>query len=67
MIEAAVHQIFLAAVAANHARQRFIRAGIKHRAANPAWLRRHGKVPSIDMEIDCNIDEFQSKRMAEAS
>ena len=67
MIEGPLYQIFLSAIATNHARQRFVTTGIEYRAANPAGLGHRGKAPSIDMEIDCNIGEVANKRMAEAS
>ena len=63
MIEGSLQQIFLTAVPANHPHQRFITPGIQHGTAYPTrW--RHEQLPSIDMEIDCNIDDLGSKRMA---
>ena len=63
MIEGSLQQIFLTAVATDHPHQRFITAGIEHGTAYPTcW--RHEQLPSIDMEIDCNIDELESKGMA---
>src|SRR6266567_1590148 len=65
MIEGSLQQIFLTAVPADHPHQRFITAGIEHGTAYPTrW--RHEQLPLIDMEIDCNIDEFEGKRMAVA-
>src|SRR5262249_35601333 len=66
MIERSLQQIFLTAVTADHPYQRFITAGIEHGTAYPT-RRRHEQLPSIDMEIDCNIDEFEGKRMAVAT
>src|SRR5262245_57606319 len=66
MIESSLQQIFLTAVPADYPHQRFITAGIKHGTAYPA-RRCHEQIPSIDMEIDCNIDEFEGKRMAVAA
>src|SRR5437867_5185386 len=60
MIEGSLHQIFLTAVPADHPHQRFITADIEHGTAYPkGW--RHEQLPSIDMEIDCNIDELGGK------
>src|SRR5207248_10687100 len=65
MIEGSLQQIFLTAVPADHPHQRFITAGVERGTAYPTrW--RHEQLPSIDMEIDCNIDELGSKRMAVA-
>src|SRR5262245_12903654 len=64
MVEVTVNQVLLPAFGANHSRQRFVTAGIERAATNPACLGRHGKAPLIDMEIDCNIDELEGKRMA---
>jgi len=62
MIEGSLKQIFLTAVPTDHPHQRFITAGIERGTAYPAG-RRHEQLLSIDMEIDCNIDEFERKRM----
>jgi len=62
MIEGSLQQIFLAAFPADYPHQRFVTAGIEHGTAYPTG-RRHEQLPSIDMEIDCNIDEFEGKRM----
>jgi hypothetical protein len=65
MIEGSLQQIFLTAVPANHPHQRFRTASIEHSTAYPTgW--RHEQLPSIDMEIDFNIDKLGSKRMAVA-
>jgi 23S rRNA pseudouridine1911/1915/1917 synthase len=66
MIERSLQQIFLTTVPADHPYQRFISACIEHGTAYPA-RRRHEQLSSIDMEIDCNIDEFEGKRMAVAA
>src|SRR5262245_45176860 len=60
MIEGSLQQIFLTAVPADHPHQRFITASIEHGTAYPTRCR-HEQPPSIDMEIDCNIDEFEGK------
>jgi hypothetical protein len=62
MIERSLQQILFTAVPADHTQQRFVTAGIERVAAYPT-RRRHEQVPLIDMEIDCNIDEFGGKRM----
>src|SRR4029453_13522782 len=65
VIEGSLQQIFLTAVPADTPQQRFITAGIEPGTAYPTrW--RHESLPSIDMEIDCNIDELGSKRMTPA-
>ena len=51
----------LPAIAPNYARQRFASAGIQHRAAAHTGLGTHNKVPAIEMEIDCKIDELWGK------
>jgi len=66
MIESSLQQIFLTAVPADHPHQRFITAGVERGTAYPTRCR-HEQLPSIDMEIDCNIDEFESKRKAVAA
>jgi 23S rRNA pseudouridine1911/1915/1917 synthase len=66
MIEGSLQQIFSTAVPANHPHQSFITAGIERGTAYPTG-RRHEQLPLIDMEIDCNIDEFEGKRMAVAA
>jgi len=66
VVEVAVYQIFLAAFGANNSGQRFVTAGIKRCATNPAGLGRHETAPSIHMEIDCNIDEFEGKKVTVA-
>src|SRR5262245_11856254 len=63
MIKVTAYQIFLPAFGTSHSRQRFVTAGIERGAANPARLGSHDKAPSIDMEFDCNIDEFGGKTM----
>jgi hypothetical protein len=60
MIESSLEQIFLTAVPTDYPHQRFITASIEHGTAYPA-RRCHEQIPSIDMEIDCNIDEFEGK------
>jgi len=60
MIKGTLQQIFLAAVPADYPHQRFITSGIEYGTAYPA-SRCHEQIPSIDMEIDCNIDEFEGK------
>jgi hypothetical protein len=65
MIEGSLQQIFLTAVATDHPHQRFITAGIEYGTAYPTRCR-HERLPSIDMEIDCNIDELRSKSRAVA-
>src|SRR5881396_1102238 len=65
MIEGSLQQIFLTAVSADHPHQRFITDGVEYGTAYPTcW--RHEQLSSIDMEIDCNIDELGGKRMAVA-
>jgi len=60
MIEGSLQQIFLTAVPADHPHQRFRTTGVERGTAYPArW--RHEQLPLIDMEIDCNIDEFEGK------
>src|ERR1041384_1859747 len=63
MIECPLEQVFLAAVSADYAHQGFITAGLEHRSAYPTRWRHEQPPSSIDMEIDCNIDEFEGKRM----
>ena len=58
-------QILLAAVPANHPHQRFITARLEHGTTHSTRWRQE-QLPSIDMEIDRNIDELGSKRMAVA-
>src|SRR5262249_27230643 len=66
MIEGSLQEIFLTAIPADHPHQRFIAASVERGSAYPTrW--RHEQLPSIDMEIDCNIGEVASKRMAVAS
>jgi len=62
MIEGSLQQILLAAVPTDYPHQRFVAAGVEDRPAYPTG-RPHEQLPSIDMEIDCNIDEFEGKRM----
>ncbi len=65
MIEGSLQEIFLTAISTDHPYQRFITIGIECGTAYPArW--RHEQLPLIDMEIDCNIDEFEGKRKAVA-
>src|SRR6266436_2648875 len=62
MIEGSLQQIFLTAVPADHPHQRFKTLDVERGTAYPTrW--RHEQLPSIEMEIDCNIDEPGSKRM----
>src|SRR5262245_8906482 len=64
MIVGSLHQMFLTTVA-DDPQQRFRSAGIEHGTA-VRTRRRHEQLSLIDMEIDCNIDEVQGKRMAVA-
>jgi 23S rRNA pseudouridine1911/1915/1917 synthase len=66
MVEGSLQQVFLAAVPADYLHERFMTSDIEHGTAYPTTCR-HKRSPSIDMEIDCNIDEFQGKRMAMAA
>src|SRR4029077_21210947 len=61
-----VSRFFLTGVPANHPLQSFITAGIEHGTAHPTHWRRE-QLPSIDMEIDCNIDELGSKKDGRSS
>src|SRR5437667_4518331 len=63
LIKRSLHPRFLAALGTNHTRQRLISARINGRAASRTSLG-HGALSSIDMEMDCYIDEFLSKEMA---
>ena len=66
MIVGSLQQILLTAVPANYPHQRLRTAGIEYGPAYPTcWC--HEQLPLIDMEIDCNIDEFGSKRMSVAA
>jgi hypothetical protein len=60
MIKGSLQEIFLTAVPADHPHEGFITAGIERGTAYPT-RRCHEQLPSIDMEIDCNIDEFEGK------
>jgi hypothetical protein len=60
MIEGSLQEIFLTAVPADHSHQRLITAGFERSTAYPTRCR-HEQLPLIDMEIDCNIDEFGAK------
>src|SRR5215470_12651063 len=60
MIEGPLQQILLTAVPADYSHQRFITAGLEHGTAYPT-RGCHEQLPSIDMEIDSNIDEFEAK------
>ena len=57
LIKRPLHPRFLAALGTNHPRKRLITARINGRAASRTGLG-HGELSSIDMEMDCNIDEF---------
>jgi 23S rRNA pseudouridine1911/1915/1917 synthase len=66
MVEGSLQEVFLTAVPADHPHQRFMTAGIERGTAYPTgW--RHEQLSLIDIEIDCNIDEFESKRKAVAA
>src|SRR5262252_1016860 len=63
MVEGSLQQVFLTAVLTDHPQQRFGTAGIEHGAALRT-RRHHEQLSLIDMEIDCNIEEVEGKRMA---
>src|SRR5215831_4720069 len=63
MLEGSLQQMFLTAVLTDHPQQRFGTAGIEHGAALRT-RRHHEQLSLIDMEIDCNIEEVEGKRMA---